>query len=134
MARCVDEVELVDLAIAGGVIEGDALRLDGDAALALEFHGTEHLLGHLPLSQATAGLDEPVRQRGLAVIDVRDDRKVPDVLLIHGPTAGARGNIKKPSAPGGADGLHTKGLIIAQAAFSLQPSAYRRCTARRRRA
>ena len=61
-------------------MQRDALRLDGDAALALELHGVEHLGLHLAGFEAAAELDEAVGQRGLAVIDVRDDRKVADQL------------------------------------------------------
>ena len=43
----VDHVELVALAVLSVVVERDALRLDGDAALALEVHGVEHLGLHL---------------------------------------------------------------------------------------
>src|SRR5690606_16688858 len=43
VARRVDDVELVGLAVARGVLERDALRLDRDAALALEIHRVEHL-------------------------------------------------------------------------------------------
>ena len=49
------------------------LRLDRDTALALEIHRVEHLLLHLAGFKAAASLDQPVRERGLAVIDVRND-------------------------------------------------------------
>src|SRR5581483_4970360 len=55
---------------------------DGDAALALEIHRVEDLRLHLALGETTAALDEAIRQRRLAVVDVRDDREVADVL--HG--------------------------------------------------
>jgi len=32
----IDEVELIGVAIFGGIIEGDTLRLDGDTALTLQ--------------------------------------------------------------------------------------------------
>ena len=76
MARRVDQVQLVELAVFGTVIEAHGLRLDGDAALALDVHGIEHLLLHLPRGQAAAELDQPVCQRRLAVIDMGDDGEV----------------------------------------------------------
>ncbi len=82
VARGVDQVELIGLAIPGVVGERRGLGLDGDAPLPLEVHGIEHLLGHLPFRQPAAMLDETVRERGLAVVDVGDDGKVTDVL--HG--------------------------------------------------
>ena len=79
VARGIDEVELVGLAVFGGVLERDALRLYGDAALALEVHGVEHLVCHFALAQGVAQLDEPIRQGRLAVVDMGDDREVADV-------------------------------------------------------
>ena len=45
--RRVDQVDLIVEPIARAVLKGDALRLDGDAALALEVHRVEHLVLHL---------------------------------------------------------------------------------------
>jgi hypothetical protein len=55
-------------------------RLDRDAALALDVHRVEHLRLHLAVAQAAATLDQPVRERALAVVDVGDDRKISDVI------------------------------------------------------
>ena len=52
MARRVDQVQLVELAVLGAIVEAHGLRLDGDAALALDIHGIEHLLLHLPRGEA----------------------------------------------------------------------------------
>ena len=50
VAGGVDEVEHVVLAVLRLVVEPDRVLLDRDAALALEVHGVEELLGHLPLA------------------------------------------------------------------------------------
>src|SRR5207253_688544 len=63
----------------------NSLRLDRDAALALELHRVEHLLPHLAARDGVRQLEDPVGQRRLAVIDVRDDREVADAFLLHGP-------------------------------------------------
>ena len=57
VAGRVHEIEDVGLAVAGPVFEPDRLRLDGDAALALDVHRIEHLLDHLALraSSRSAG-------------------------------------------------------------------------------
>ena len=73
MPRRVDDVELVGLAVAGRVAQRHALCLDGDAALPLQIHRVEHLLGHFPRAQPAANLDEAIGQRGFTVVDVRDD-------------------------------------------------------------
>ncbi len=52
VAGRVDQVELVDLAVAGLVIQAHGVGLDGDAALALQIHGVEHLLHHFALRRA----------------------------------------------------------------------------------
>ena len=85
VARRVDQVEHVGLAVLGGVVEPHRMRLDRDAALALEIHAVEHLRFHLARLQRPGELEKAVGQRRLAVIDVRDDREVTNVLLVdHG--------------------------------------------------
>ena len=58
------------------------MRLDGDAALALEIHRIEHLLAHLAHRQAAALLDQPVGECRLAVIDMGDDREIADMRQV----------------------------------------------------
>ena len=94
VTRRVDEVELVGLAVVGRVEHPHGLRLDGDAPLALEVHGIEHLRPHVTLAHGARYLQDAIRQRRLAVVDVGDDREVPDVRLIHG---------RDPIAVGGGD-------------------------------
>jgi len=76
----IDQVEVVGPAVSRGVLQRGGLGLDRDAALALEIHGVEDLFRHLAFSQAAAALDETVGQGRLAVVDVRDDRKIADML------------------------------------------------------
>ncbi len=71
------------LAVVGGVVQADRVRLDGDAALALEVHRVEDLRLHLARLQRAGDLEKAVGERRLAVVDVRDDRKVSDVLRVH---------------------------------------------------
>ena len=78
----IDKVELIDIATPGGVIQGDALRFDGNAALALDIHGIEHLRLHLAIAQTAAVLNKAIGQRRLAVIDMGDDRKIADFLKL----------------------------------------------------
>jgi hypothetical protein len=78
VARRVHQVELVGLAILGRIVEANGLRLDGDAALALDIHGIEDLLLHLAQRDVAAQLDQPIREGRLAVIDMGDDREIAD--------------------------------------------------------
>jgi hypothetical protein len=80
MAGGVDQVEDVVLAILGAILQTHGLRLDGDAALALDVHGIEHLLLHLAHFEPAGELDQPVGERRLSVIDMRDDGEVTDII------------------------------------------------------
>ena len=48
MARGIDEVELVGLAVLGGIVHGDSAGLDGDAALALNVQVVQNLVLSIP--------------------------------------------------------------------------------------
>src|SRR5713226_2623983 len=86
----VDQVQLVDAAVAGVVVHPHRVELDRDAALALEIHGVEHLLPHKSLLEGARELDQPVGQGRLAVVDVGHDAEVADVILAH-----VGGNIRR---------------------------------------
>ncbi len=82
VAGRIDEIELVVLPVASGVGDAHRLRLDGDAALALELHLVQELLLHVARLDGARELEDAVGQRRLAVVDVRDDAEVPDVTEI----------------------------------------------------
>ena len=85
MTGCINKIELIDLTTSGGVIECDALRLDGNAALSLQIHGIEHLFGHLSIRQTATVLNKPIGQRRLAMIYVSNDGKIANVTQVgHG--------------------------------------------------
>ena len=90
VARRVDQVQDVLLPVVGRVVQADRVGLDGDAALALEVHGVQDLGLHLAGLERPGVFQEAVGQRGLAVVDVRDDREVPDVLLVQRLGSGRR--------------------------------------------
>ncbi len=78
VARSVDQVQ----DIVGAVeVPGQphVLGLDGDATLALDVHPVEVLGAHIPVRHDTGELQHPIRQRGLAVVDVGDDAEVPNL-------------------------------------------------------
>ncbi len=78
VTRRVDEVQDV---IAP--LDAHVLGLDRDAALALEIHRVEVLLAHLPRVHCAGQLENPVRERGLAMVDVGDDAEIPDPRQLH---------------------------------------------------
>ena len=59
------------------------MRLDRDAALALEVHGVEHLIHGLLGVHRAGERQQPIGQRRFAVIDVGDDREIPDAGERH---------------------------------------------------
>ena len=79
----VDDVQL-DVAVAQRGVLGE----DRYSLLALQIHRVEHPRGHVLADAEGARLPQHrVHQRGLAVVDVRDDRHVPYVIsgLEHSP-------------------------------------------------
>ena len=83
VAGGVDEVQLVHLAVVGAIVEAHRVGFDGDAALALQVHGIEDLLHHFALRERAGDFQQPVRKRGLAVVDMRNDGEIPDEFAIH---------------------------------------------------
>ncbi|MNL64886.1 hypothetical protein D3C87_1891510 [compost metagenome] len=77
MAGGVEDVDLVAFVLDGGV-----LGQDGDATLALQVTGVHDTVHHgfVRLEDATLA-QQAVHQRGLAVVDVRDDRDVANFLV-----------------------------------------------------
>ena len=82
VAGRVDEVQHVLAAVGAGPRQPDRLALDRDATLALDVHPVQVLRAHLASGDDPGELEHPVRERGLPVIDVRDDAEVPDD--VHG--------------------------------------------------
>ena len=82
VARGVDQVQHVLAAVPAPPGQADGLALDRDAALALDVHPVQVLRAHLPLAHDAGELQHPVRERGLAVIDMGDDAEIADHRLI----------------------------------------------------
>ena len=80
MAGRVHQIEHVGAPVLGDIVEPHRLRLDRDAALALDIHGIKHLLDHFALGHRSCLLDQPVGERRLAMVDMRDDGEIADVV------------------------------------------------------
>ena len=77
VARCIDDINTVTVPLEGGV-----LCPNGDSLFPLEIHRVHHTLFHLLVGAKRARLSQQLIDEGrLAVIDVRDDRDIAD--LIH---------------------------------------------------
>ena len=79
VARRIDQVELIRLAVVGIIGDADGIGLDRDAALALDIHRVEQLRLHVALVDGMGELEDAVTDRGLAMVDVRNNREVADV-------------------------------------------------------
>jgi hypothetical protein len=81
----VDQVEGVLVPVAGLVEHANGAGLDGDALLAFEVHGVEHLGGDIAFGDGASALQQPIGKGGLAVIDMGNDAEVADARDIgHG--------------------------------------------------
>lgn len=76
VARGIEQVELVGLAVLRFVAHGDGVRFDGDAFFALEIHGVEQLVLLVALTDGVGEFEQAIGEGCLAVVDVRDDREV----------------------------------------------------------
>ncbi len=88
VAGRVDQIQLVGVSVFRFVMQANAFGFDGDAALAFQVHGIEHLLVHFALRQCAGHLQQAIGKRGFAVIDMRDDTKIADELWVHLPMTG----------------------------------------------
>jgi len=71
VSRRVDQLQYVVLPL-----HADVLRLDGDAALAFDVHRVEVLSPHVAWIDCESQLQDAIRQRRLAMIDMADNREV----------------------------------------------------------
>ena len=83
MARGINEVELIGFAVIGLVAHRHGAGLDRNAALLLNVHIVQHLIGHGALVNAVGQLQHTVGQGGFAVVDVGNNAEVADVFAGH---------------------------------------------------
>ena len=103
VAGGVDDVDVVVVARAVGVVDRAVLGQDRDAPLALQRVGVEDALAlQFALAELAALAEELVDQRRLAVVDVGDDGDVANLLIGHGNF------LNKDKWVNGVDGLKLK--------------------------
>ena len=64
------------------VVHLDGMALDGDAALFLQLHIVKHLILHLTGCDSMRHLQQAVGQRALAVVDMRYDAEIANILHV----------------------------------------------------
>lgn len=68
MARCIDEIQVINLTIFRFEVEGNALGLNRNATFPFYIHAIKHLRGHLSITQGATQLNKPVGQGRLAMV------------------------------------------------------------------
>ena len=120
VARRVDEVQHVvglrSVRAVGLPRQPDVLCLDGDAALTLDVHAIEVLSAHVSLRDHARELQHPVGQGRFAVVDVRDDAKVPDPCGIGERGVGEGGNRTAPTGTHRCSGCDAG--VVVESSFS----------------
>ena len=76
MTGGIDEMQCVLDAICGAINNAGGLGLDGDAPLALQVHGVQHLLRYIAATHRVGDLQHTVGKRGFPMVDMGDDGKV----------------------------------------------------------
>ena len=78
MTGGIDQIEDVVFTICRDVFHAGGLKLDSDAAFALQLHVVEELLLHVPNGNGAGVLQEPVGKGGFPMVDVGDDAEIAD--------------------------------------------------------
>ena len=90
MPRRINQIELIDGAVACLVFQRSCLCLDGDPALALQIHGVKYLRLHFTIGETATQLDDAICESRLAVVNVGNDRKIANMLHLSLKKAKAR--------------------------------------------
>ncbi len=80
-------------------MHADVLRLDRDAAFALNVHGIEVLSAHEARINGTGDLQDPVGQRRLSVVHVGNNREITDSRRVERVRYGSHGPTRLPVPP-----------------------------------
>ena len=80
--RRVDHVQDVFLAVFL-VHHADGVRLDGNAAFALQVHVVQELVRHLVFRDGLRQFNHAVGKGGLAVVDMGDDAEISDIVVLR---------------------------------------------------
>jgi len=78
VARSVDKIQDIFPAVFSAVIDPHRRGLDRNAALAFQVHIIEKLILKFAFVDSAGKKQQTVRQRGLAVIDMRNNGKITD--------------------------------------------------------
>ena len=83
MAGRVDKIQHIVFPVMGAVNALHSLVFNGDTTLFFQIHGVQDLFLHFPLGQCAGHFNQPVCQRRLTVINMGNDRKITNMILLH---------------------------------------------------
>ena len=101
MPRRIEQIQPIGLTRLACVTHRHRMRLNCDPPLPFQVHRIKKLVLPLALLDRAGALQQPVRQRRFAVIDVRDDAKIARQLNGHGSAtieSGCARSIAMPDA------------------------------------
>jgi hypothetical protein len=59
------------------------MAFDGNTPFLFQFHAVEHLVVHIPFGDGVGELEQAVGKGAFAMVDMRNDAKVPDVIHVN---------------------------------------------------
>jgi hypothetical protein len=84
VARGVDQVHFIGLAVLGLLEKPDRLGLDGNAPFPFQVHLVHELFAHFPGRDGPSEFQEAVGQGALAMVNMGDDAEITDVFQRQG--------------------------------------------------
>jgi len=79
----INQVQFIGFPVLILVHQTDRLLLDCDASFPLQFHGIKDLGFHISFLDSPCQFDQAVCQCGLPVVNMSDNREIPNVFCIH---------------------------------------------------
>ena len=99
MPGSVDQIQPVNLPVLRLIAHAHGPGLDGDAPLPLQLHIIQDLRFHIPFRHRVAALQDPVRQRAFAMVDMGNDAEIPYPFLIgHACSLHSSQNLRRISS------------------------------------
>ena len=83
MARRINQVKNILLSVLRLIDDSYGLGLNRNSPFPLDIHVIENLRLHFPLCQCSGLLDDAVRESGLSVINMRNNTKISNSVLLY---------------------------------------------------
>ena len=83
MARGVDQIKNIVVAVLRLVIQRNGVCFNRNTAFALQIHVVEQLIFHIPQGDGLRFFEDTVGQCAFAMVDMRDNGKIADFILLQ---------------------------------------------------